>query len=362
MLKQFGANDQDAFNRNGAVDLRLEEPLVATFRQRSNLGIRGLFTTRERVYVLGSGQQARTVVELLRARSIAGAEIVGWKEGDGNEGQRSDFAADLHAYSTSPAGIDRVIVAIEDRRGTVPIPELLELRLRGVIVESASTALERITGRMALGEMNPSAFIFTDTFKVNRSQQIVRRMISVPAALAGLLLCLPFIPCIMLAIRLSSAGPVFFSQTRVGLRGHLFTAFKFRTMREGAEDEGAAWATENDPRVTPLGRFMRATRLDEIPQLWNVLRGDMGFIGPRPERPEFVQWLSKDIPYYDLRHMIRPGITGWAQVRHGYSATLEESKVKLEYDLYYLKHLSLRMDLLILVETFKTVILRRGAR
>jgi lipopolysaccharide/colanic/teichoic acid biosynthesis glycosyltransferase len=133
-------------------------------------------------------------------------------------------------------------------------------------------------------------------------------------------------------------------------------------MREGALDEGAAWATENDPRVTPLGRFMRATRLDEIPQLWNVLRGDMGFIGPRPERPEFVQWLSKDIPYYDLRHMIRPGITGWAQVRHGYSATLEESKVKLEYDLYYLKHLSLRMDLLILVETFKTVILRRGAR
>jgi lipopolysaccharide/colanic/teichoic acid biosynthesis glycosyltransferase len=197
---------------------------------------------------------------------------------------------------------------------------------------------------------------------VHRSQQVIRRMISVPAALAGLLLCLPFIPFIMLAIRLSSAGPVFFSQTRVGLRGHLFTAFKFRTMRDGAEEDGAAWAIENDPRVTPLGRFMRATRLDEIPQLWNVLRGDMGFIGPRPERPEFVQWLSKDIPYYDLRHMIRPGITGWAQVRYGYSATLEESKMKLEYDLYYLKHLSLGLDLLILVETFKTVILRRGAR
>jgi sugar transferase (PEP-CTERM system associated) len=353
---------QDAFNRDGVDNLRLEEPLVATFRQRSNQGIRGLFTSRDRVYVLGSGPQARTVVELLRTRGGAGMELVGWKEGEGNEGQRSDFAADLRSYSTSPAGIDRVIVAMEDRRGTVPIPELLDLRFRGVIVESASSVLERLTGRLALGEMNPSAFIFSDTFKVHRSQQVIRRMISVPAALAGLLLCLPFIPFIMLAIRLSSAGPVFFSQTRVGLRGHLFTAFKFRTMRDGAEEDGAAWAIENDPRVTPLGRFMRATRLDEIPQLWNVLRGDMGFIGPRPERPEFVQWLSKDIPYYDLRHMIRPGITGWAQVRYGYSATLEESKMKLEYDLYYLKHLSLGLDLLILVETFKTVILRRGAR
>ena len=358
---QFGACDQSAFNRNGVDNLRLEEPLVATFPQRSNQGVRGLFSSRERVYVLGSLARRRgRWSNYLRTRGDAGMEIVGWREGDGNEGQRSDFAADLHAYCTSPAGIDRVIVAMEDRRGTVPIPELLDLRFRGVVVESASSVLERLTGRMALGEMNPSAFIFSDTFKVNLSQQIVRRMISVPAALAGLLLCLPFFPFIMLAIRLSSAGPVFFSQTRVGLRGHLFTAFKFRTMRHGAEEEGAAWATENDPRITPLGRFMRAIRLDEIPQLWNVLRGDMGFIGPRPERPEsFVQWLSKDIPYYDLRHMIRPGITGWAQVRHGYSATLEESKVKLEYDLYYLKHISLGLDLLILFETFKTVILRR---
>jgi len=312
--------------------------------------------------VLGSGQRARSVVELLRSCGDAGTAIVGWKEGDGNEGQHSDFAAELRRYCSSPASIDRVIVALEDRRGTVPIPELLDLRLRGVVIESASTALERITGRLALSEMNPSAFIFTDAFKVKRSQQIVRRMISVPAAFVGLLLCLPFIPFIMLAVRLSSPGPVFFRQTRVGRHGSLFTAFKFRTMRQGAEKEGAVWAIENDPRITRVGGFMRATRLDEIPQLWNVLRGDMAFIGPRPERPEFVHWLSKQIPYYDLRNMVRPGITGWAQVRYGYSATLEGSKVKLEYDLYYLKHLSLGFDLLILFETIKTIIQRKGAR
>jgi sugar transferase (PEP-CTERM system associated) len=331
-------------------------------RRRIHPGIRGLFIARDRVYVLGSGQRARSVVKVLRSCADVGTVIVGWKEGDGNEGQLSDLAADLRRYCNSPASIDRVIVALEDRRGTVPIPELLELRLHGIVIESASTALERITGRLALSEMNPSAFIFTDAFKVTRSQQIVRRMISVPAAIVGLLLCSPFIPFIMLAVRLSSPGPVFFRQTRVGRYGRLFTAFKFRTMREGAEEDGAVWAMRNDPRITHVGRFMRATRLDEIPQLWNVLRGDMAFIGPRPERPEFVPWLSKEIPYYDLRNMVRPGITGWAQVRHGYSASLQESKVKLEYDLYYLKHLSIGFDLLILFETIKTILLRRGAR
>jgi lipopolysaccharide/colanic/teichoic acid biosynthesis glycosyltransferase len=155
---------------------------------------------------------------------------------------------------------------------------------------------------------------------------------------------------------------VFFNQTRVGHRGRLFTAHKFRTMRQDAEAAGAVWATRDDPRITRLGGFMRKTRLDEIPQLWNVLRGDMGFVGPRPERPEFVQWLSNEIPYYDLRHMIRPGITGWAQVRYRYGATLEETKRKLEYDLYYLKHLSLGLDLLIMFETIKTIVLRRGAQ
>jgi lipopolysaccharide/colanic/teichoic acid biosynthesis glycosyltransferase len=187
-------------------------------------------------------------------------------------------------------------------------------------------------------------------------------MLSFAVSFIVLMICLPFIPLIILAVRLSSPGPIFFSQTRVGYRGRLFTAYKFRTMRENAEAQGAVWAAKDDPRVTSIGRFMRSSRLDEIPQLWNVLRGDMAFVGPRPERPEFVQWLSQEIPYYDLRHMLRPGITGWAQVRFRYGASLEETKRKLEYDLYYIKHHSIGLDLLIMFETIKTIILRRGAQ
>jgi lipopolysaccharide/colanic/teichoic acid biosynthesis glycosyltransferase len=175
-------------------------------------------------------------------------------------------------------------------------------------------------------------------------------------------ICLPFLPLIFLAVRISSPGPVFFSQTRVGRRGRLFTIYKFRTMRTDAEANGAVWAAKDDARVTPIGRFMRKIRIDEIPQLWNVLRGDMAFVGPRPERPEFVQWLSQEIPYYDLRHMIRPGVTGWAQVRYRYGASLEETKCKLEYDLYYVKHMSIGLDLLIMFETIKTILLRRGSQ
>jgi len=185
---------------------------------------------------------------------------------------------------------------------------------------------------------------------------------SMAVSLTALLICLPFIPLIMLAVKLSSPGPIFYRQTRVGLNNHLYSVIKFRTMRQDAEMNGAVWAAENDPRITRLGKFMRKTRLDEIPQLWNVLRGEMAFVGPRPERPEFVEWLSREIPLYELRHMIRPGITGWAQVRYRYGASLEDTKNKLEYDLYYVKHQSIGLDLLIMFETVKTIILRRGAQ
>jgi len=197
---------------------------------------------------------------------------------------------------------------------------------------------------------------------MNPIQRVLRRLFSLAVSFLALVICLPFIPFIILAVRLSSPGPIFFSQTRVGLHGELFTLYKFRTMRQDAEAQGAVWAVKDDARVTPIGMFLRKTRIDEIPQLWNVLRGDMAFVGPRPERPEFVQWLSQEIPFYDLRHLIRPGITGWAQVRYRYGASLEETKRKLEYDLYYVKHLSIGLDLLIMFETIKTIILRRGAR
>jgi sugar transferase (PEP-CTERM system associated) len=322
----------------------------------------GLSMFRERVYVLGCGRRARTVAETLRASRDAGMEVVGWEGECEVHGRLDRFAADLRAFRSPKPGIDRVIVAMEDRRESMPVRELLDLRLRGVVIENSSTLLERLSGKLPLDGLNPSTLIFTEGFRMSASQQLFRRLLSFAVSFVALVICLPIIPLVILAVRLSSPGPIFFSQTRVGQRGRSFTVFKFRTMRNNAEAQGAVWATKDDPRVTSIGRFMRKTRLDEIPQLWNVLRGDMAFVGPRPERPEFVQWLSQEIPFYDLRHMIRPGITGWAQVRYRYGASLEETKRKLEYDLYYVKHQSIGLDLLIMFETIKTIILRRGAQ
>jgi len=320
--------------------------IVLVLWRRSYEWLISLSAFRERIYVLGNGERARAIVNTLRNRRDAGIEVV---EGGGNVASKAGlerFTADLRALRNPKPKIDRVIVAMEDRRGAMPVRELLDLRLNGVIVEDAASLMERLLGKLPLEGLNPSTLIFTHGFNVKASQQIIRRLISF----------------IILAVRLSSPGSIFFRQTRVGLRGRHFSVIKFRTMRQDAEAQGAVWATKNDPRVTSLGRFMRKTRLDEIPQLWNVLRGEMGFVGPRPERPEFVQWLTSEIPYYELRHMIRPGITGWAQVRYQYGASLEETKQKLEYDLYYVKHLSVGLDLLIMFETIKTIILRRGAQ
>jgi sugar transferase (PEP-CTERM system associated) len=317
---------------------------------------------RERVYVLGCGPRARSVVELLSSSRDAGMEVIGWKDENIVHGRLERFSADLRAFSGPKPGVDRVIVAMQDRRDAMPVRELLDLRLHGVIIENFSALMERLSGKLQLDGLNPSTLIFTEGFRMNASQQLFRRLLSFIVSFSALLICLPFLPLIILAVRLSSPGSILFSQTRVGQRGRLFTAYKFRTMWEGSEAQGAVWATKNDPRVTAVGRIMRSTRIDEIPQLWNVLRGDMAFVGPRPERPEFVQWLSQEIPFYDLRHMIRPGITGWAQVRYRYGASLEETKHKLEYDLYYVKHQSISLDLLIMFETIKTIILRRGAQ
>ena len=322
----------------------------------------GLSMFRERVYVLGNGERARNVVETLRARRDAGMDVVNVEGGGSFKELRERFAADLRGFRDPKSRIDRIIVAMEERRGSMPLRELLDLRLSGVLIEDATSLLERLYGKLPLEGLNPSALIFSDGFNVKASQQIVRRLVSITVSFVALIICLPFLPFIILAVRLSSRGPIFFRQTRVGLRGRPFTVYKFRTMRQDAEAAGAVWATKDDPRVTKLGKFMRKTRVDEIPQLWNVLRGEMAFVGPRPERPEFVRWLSNEIPFYELRHIIRPGITGWAQVRFRYGASLEETKQKLEYDLYYVKHLSLGLDLLIMFETIKTIILRRGAQ
>ena len=203
--------------------------------------------------------------------------------------------------------------------------------------------------------------IFSQGFRVHEGVLMLRRVLSMTIATVIAMLALPVIPFIILAVKLSSRGPILFSQQRVGRYGKVFRLYKFRTMCADAERQsGAVWAQQNDPRITSVGKFLRKTRLDELPQLWNVLNGDMAFVGPRPERPEFVKWLSDSIPYYNLRHMVRPGLTGWAQVRYRYGASLEDTKQKLEYDLYYIKHISVLLDLLIIFETMKTVVLGRG--
>jgi sugar transferase (PEP-CTERM system associated) len=318
---------------------------------------------RERVYVLGAGERALTVVQTLRQRKDAGMEVIGWDEVSFDKQQRKEaFEAALGQFLGPKPPVDRVIVALEDRRGELPVRELLKLRFNGIVVEDSAALLERLTGKLHLNGLSPSSFIFSEGFRLKTSQQLARRLVSTLTAAIGLLLFLPFFPLVVLLVRISSPGPIFFHQTRVGMNGRKFKVHKFRTMRTDAEAGGAKWATKNDPRVTKIGMFMRKTRLDEVPQLWNVLCGDMGFVGPRPERPEFVPMLVEQIPYFELRHMIRPGLTGWAQVRYGYGATLAEAREKLEFDLYYIKHMTLGLDLLIMFETVKTIIRRQGAQ
>ncbi len=318
---------------------------------------------RERVYVLGAGDYARSTVESIRSRPDLGMEVLDWEDVQLEPAERKQVwirKLDKLAHSTPP--VRRVIIAMEHKRGELPVQELLMLRFQGIIVEDDSTLRERLYGKIQLDGLRPSNFLYSEGFRLRASQQFIRQVVSIVAAALGLLIFLPVFPFVVLAVKLSSKGPVFFRQKRVGMGGRVFDVLKFRTMFTDAEAGGAKWATKNDPRVTRVGMFLRKTRIDEIPQLWNVLRGDMGFVGPRPERPEFVTWLGEELPFYYLRTLIRPGLTGWAQVRYGYGATLAETKEKLEYDLYYIKHMSLGLDLLIMFETIKTILRRRGAQ
>jgi sugar transferase (PEP-CTERM system associated) len=318
---------------------------------------------RERVYVLGAGDYARSIVETIRSRPDLGMEVVDWEDLQMEPVERKKVWIEaLDKIANGHPMVHRIIVAMESRRGELPVQELLSLRFRGIVVEEDGTLRERIYGKIQLDGLRPSNFLYSEGFRIRATQQFTRQVVSICVAGLGLLLFLPFFPLVVLAVKLSSKGPIFFRQTRVGMGGRNFEVVKFRTMFTDAESGGAKWATKNDPRVTRVGMFLRKSRIDEIPQLWNVLRGDMGFVGPRPERPEFVAWLTEELPFYYLRTLIRPGLTGWAQVRYGYGATLAETKAKLEYDLYYIKHMSMGLDLLIMFETIKTILRRRGAQ
>jgi sugar transferase (PEP-CTERM system associated) len=316
---------------------------------------------RERVYVLGTGERAQRLVQGLRSRSELGVEVVGWT---GNvEGAMTREAVASHLMSlVQEQNIHRVIVAMPDRRGTLPVHELLKLRLDGAKIEEATSWLEKMSGKIEVENLYPSWLVFAEGFRFSAAGMLLRRIFSLFASALLLLVVLPVIPLVILAIKLDSAGPVLYRQKRVGRGGVTFYCYKFRTMRQDAEaDTGPTWAGDDDPRITRVGKFLRASRLDEIPQLWCVVKGDMAFVGPRPERPEFVEMLTKALPYYPVRHVVRPGITGWAQVNYKYGNTVEDSKQKLQYDLYYIKNASLGLDMMTMFQTIKIVLLGRGA-
>jgi len=257
---------------------------------------------------------------------------------------------------------DRIVVGLKERRNRMPQKDLLELRFSGVRIEEAATTYEEVFGRICVPELRPSQLIFSGELGPARETMLLQSIYSFALALFGLLLTLPVFLLAVVAVKLTSRGPALYRQTRVGKDGRVFTLYKIRSMSVDAEHAtGAVWAGKNDPRVTRVGRWLRRFRIDEIPQLWNVLKGEMAVVGPRPERPEFVDTLASEIPFYRQRLAVKPGLTGWAQINAGYGNTVEDTITKLEYDLYYIKHMRPALDAFIIFHTVKVVLLGRGA-
>jgi sugar transferase (PEP-CTERM system associated) len=323
---------------------------------------------RTRVLVLGVSRAAERLVGL-QGGGAQPFHILGFLDDDPAAHDRLPAGGELLGKSRDLLTLvdelqpDLVVVALSDMRGALPTSDLLECRLRGIRVEDWPTFYEKQTGKVLVTDLRPSWLIFSNGFVKTQLMQALKRVLDVTLALAGLALALPVMALVGLAIKLESSGPVLFRQQRVGQSGRIFTLNKFRSMRHDAErTSGPVWATEHDPRVTRVGRVLRKTRLDELPQLFNVLAGEMSFVGPRPERPEFVRLLQRQIPFYSGRLAVKPGITGWAQVRHQYAASVEDTLEKLQYDLYYIKNLSPFLDILILLNTIQVVLFARGAR
>jgi sugar transferase (PEP-CTERM system associated) len=258
---------------------------------------------------------------------------------------------------------DKVLISLAERRGVFPLQEMLNCKLSGIEVLDAPTLYERLTGKLLIENITPSWFIFCHGFQLSKLIMAAKRFLDIVCSLIGILVALPFVPFIVILIAIDSPGSVLFRQVRVGKGDKYFILYKFRTMRQDAEQKtGAVWASTNDKRVTKVGTFLRKSRIDELPQLINVLRGEMSLVGPRPERPEFVQKLKEVIPYYSERHFVKPGVTGWAQVSYPYGASVDDAIEKLRFDLFYIKNLSLALDINIIIRTFLVVLLQRGGR
>ena len=318
----------------------------------------------ERLLFVGSSVAASELVSDLRARTERAIEVVGVIPHD--SAVFDDSMDVLGTLDDIPAivrarGVDRVIVNLADARGKLSMDKLLEMRLDGIRFDHLASVYEQYTGRIAVEHLRPSWLVFSDGFTKSRLRRAAKRAIDVAGSALALVLALPVMAAVALVVRLTSPGPVLYRQRRVGQHGRVFTLRKFRSMRQDAEAAtGAVWAGTADTRVTSVGRILRKTHVDELPQLWNILAGDMSLIGPRPERPEFVKDLTLSIRFYGLRHMVRPGLTGWAQVCQTYAASSDDSMRKLQYDLFYIKHMSMVLDLYVALRTVKHVLQGRG--
>ncbi|MBV6422384.1 MAG: hypothetical protein NAOJABEB_00165 [Steroidobacteraceae bacterium] len=322
------------------------------------------------VLVYGAGQRAQSLSTLRRRSDQRGFRVAGYVAAPGEAVLVGHDVLAPGPDERLPAlaerlDVDEIVVAMDDRRREFPVRELLDCRLAGIEVIDLVSFLERETGRVRLDVLNPSWMIFGEGFRRDPVRQFTKRLFDVLAALALLLVTLPFIVLTMLAIAIEDGirGPYFYRQRRVGLDGKVFNVMKFRSMTVDAEPDGRPrWATSGDSRVTRVGRFIRKVRIDELPQVFNVLRGDMSFVGPRPERPEFVSQFGETVPYYDERHCAKPGITGWAQLCYPYGASEKDAMEKLQYDLYYVKNHTLLFDLMILLQTVEVVVFGKGGR
>jgi len=323
---------------------------------------------RERLLLVGGSPLLEDIGRHIAEHPESGLEVAGYVDDRHQAGEALTGAKLLGPMSelkeivraTQP---NRMVVGMFERRNRMPVAELLDLRFAGHIIEEVATTYERVCGRVCLKEIRPSQFVFSGELGPRPQNLVYQHLVNIVVAVVGLSLSLPILLLTALAVRLSSSGPVLYRQVRVGLDSVPFTLYKFRSMRADAESlTGAVWASKDDPRVTRVGRMIRRIRFDELPQLFNVLKGEMSIVGPRPERPEFVQALSEQIPYYRQRHCVRPGITGWAQVNYKYGDTLEDTIQKLEFDLYYIKNMSMALDGYIIFHTLKAMLLSRGAQ
>jgi sugar transferase (PEP-CTERM system associated) len=321
----------------------------------------------DRLLLVGNSPVLQEIAEHITGRPEKGLTVIGVVTDD-PEGIREHDAKYLGrveslrevAAATHPA---RIVVGMRERRNRLPVRELLDLRYKGYLIEEAPTTFERVCGRVCMKELRPSQLIYSGEFSRRRRVVFYQNASNMAFAAVCLVVALPLMLLTALAVRLTSAGPILYRQRRVGMDGETFLVYKFRSMTADAEAKtGAVWAARNDPRVTAVGRVIRKIRFDELPQLFNVLKGEMSLVGPRPERPEFVESLAEQIPYYRHRHAVKPGITGWAQINYKYGDTIEDTITKLEYDLYYIKNMSFSLDLYIMFHTVKTMLVSRGAQ